>query len=247
MEIRDQITAWDIVGIIADIQTSFTENYKKLESKYNWSLSNDARLQVIFNCCDLAANARLSMAILYFSKSNGMLSQDWWQKWAGYSDKAFTRVPDFKVYADDKSRQYIHRIQEQLLIAAQIYIESFLRSLGRQFGIDENQFWKLKTALLETKLKFEKEDLVPITVSQYLKNSLHNKGLHYDSVNQEKEFSIDKYNFAFKHNDPVKISWDHIKALLIANSELLYKIIDTPLVSTLPAYSDKNVVILTDQ
>jgi hypothetical protein len=198
---------------------------------------------VIFNCYDLAANARLSRAILYFSKSNGMISQKWWQKWAGYSDKTFTRVPDFKVYVDDKSRQYIHRIQEQLLITAQIYIESFLCSLGRQFGIDENQFWKLKTALLETKLKFEKEDLVPITVSQYL----NNKELHYDSVNQEKEFSIDKYNFAFKHNDPVNISWDHIKALSIANSELLYKIIDTPLVSILPAFSDKNLVILTDQ
>jgi hypothetical protein len=59
MEIRSQITAWDIVGVIADIQTSFTENYKKLESKYEWRLSDDARLQVIFNCGDLANSTNL--------------------------------------------------------------------------------------------------------------------------------------------------------------------------------------------
>jgi hypothetical protein len=246
LEIRHQITAWDILGIIADVQTSFTENFKRLESKYNWLLAEDARLQIVFNCSDLAANARLSIAILYFSKSNGMVSQDWWQKWAAYSDKSFSRISDFKLYVDDKSRQYIHRIQEQLLITSQIYIESFLRSLGRQFGIDENQFWKLKERLLEKKLKFNKEELLALAASQYLKNSLHNKGLHYDPLNNEKEFVIDGYSFSFRHNMPIQISWDHIKALLIANSELLYKIIDSSQVSSMPSFSDKNIVILTD-
>lgn len=246
MQVRQQISLWDIIGVIADIQTSFTENFKRLEKKYDWTL-RDARLQVVFNCCDLAANARLNIAILGYTKSNGLTEKEWWQKWCGYSPESFHRIPKFELYVDDKCRQYTHRVQEQLIVTTQIYIEAFLRNLARQFNIDENKFWSLKKKFLVNTLKLNQDELIPLTVFQYLKNSLHNKGLHYDTNYPDQEFEINGYSFNFKHNDIVKISWDHIKELIIANSDLLYKIIDRSDVSSLPSFTDKNVVVLTDK
>jgi len=248
MEISDKITMWDIIGVIADIQTSFTEHYKTLELKYDWSLSEDARLQIVFNCCDLAANSRLSIAILGFTKTNGMLTQEWWEKWAGYNKGSLLNIPDFKLYVDDKGRQYIHRIREQLLVTTQIYIESFIRNLAREFEIDENLFRELKRKFLIEILNLSEEELTPITVFQHLKNSLHNKGIHYDKkYSEDKNYEINGYSFNFKHTSPIIISWQHIRELLIANSNLIFKIIENPKVSELKSFTDKNVTILDDE
>lgn len=53
---RMQHSAYDIIGFIADVQTSFTENFKTLQNKYDWKVP-DARLLVLLNCADVAANA----------------------------------------------------------------------------------------------------------------------------------------------------------------------------------------------
>ena len=161
MEINYEISVWDIIGVIADIQTSYTDNFKALESKYAWDLP-DARLQVLFNCCDLAANARLNIAILMFAKANGLSNKDWWENWCAYPQQAFKRIPDFNLYVDDKCRQYTHRVQEQLMFNCQIYIESFIRNLARKFGIDENQYWNLKNQFLINILNFNQVELEPL-------------------------------------------------------------------------------------
>ena len=157
MNIKNKISLWEIIGYIADIQLSFIENFKIIESKYKWTFP-DARLQVLFNCCDLSANARLNISVLGYAKSNGLSEIEWWVKWAAYSNAAFTKIPKFELYVDDKCRQYIHRVQEQLMTTTQIYIESFLRNLARQFNIDENQFWRLKKKFLERFLNFRKNN-----------------------------------------------------------------------------------------
>jgi len=242
---REKITWWDIIGLIADIQTSFTENYKKLIGKYKWSVP-DARALVLINCMELSANARLSMGMIGYTTSNGMDTKDWWEKWCGYSPHSFNGIPNFKVHVDDKCRQYSHRIQEQLMITTYVYIESFLRNLARQFEINEKELWKIKEALLQNILLFSKDDLKPLVIYQYLRNSQHNKGIHYNEKYPNMEFDLNGYKFIFKHNTIVMISWDHIKELLIANSELLYKIIDNPKVSTLRKFDERNIVILRD-
>ena len=246
MLIKKDLSLFDIIGFIADIQTSFTENYKRLENKYDWKLP-DARLSVLYNCLDVSANARLSVGLLACAKSYGLSDKDWWGKWALYdASVAFNRCPDFKIFVDDKCRQYIHRVQEQLLTTIQIYIESFLRNLGRQFDINEVYFWKLKEKLLEKILKFKNDELAALSAYQHLRNSLHNRGIHFNENYPDLELDINGYKFIFKHKESIKISWEHIRALLIANSDLLNKIIDSSKVSRLVSFNDQNVVILTD-
>jgi len=245
MEINYEISIWDIVGVIADIQTSYTDNFKALESIYDWKLP-DARLQVLFNCCDLAANARLNIATLMFAKSNGLSNKEWWEKWCAYAPQAFSRISDFNLYVDDKCRQYTHRVQEQLLINSQIYMESFIRNLARKFGVDENKYWSLKKKFLVETLNFSQDELAPLDTLQYLKNTLHNKGIHYNKNNQNISFSINECVFNFIHSEPVMFGWSHIKVLLIANSNLLFNIINSEKVCNLLNFDEQNVVILND-
>lgn len=246
MPIREKISLWDIIGVIADVQTGFTEKFKKLQKDNAWTLP-DARLQVMFNCLELAANARLSIAILASAKSNGLSSKDWWEKWAGYSPLSFDNIPNFTLYVEDKSRQYVHRVQEQLQTTTQIYTESFLRNLARQFNITEVEFWRLKKSLLEDTLGFNQDDLKSIIVFQHLKNSLHNKGLHYNEKRPTLSFEINGLIFDFTHGQPVMISWDHIKELLLANGEFLLQVIENLKVRRLLSFNERNVIILTDE
>lgn len=243
-KVPKEITWWDIIGVTADIQTSFTENYKELVDKYNWKLP-DARVQVFYNNMDLAANARLNIGLIGFAVNEG-IDKEWWAKWLGYSPEAFKKIPDFDTYIKDKCRQYTHRVQEQLMINTNIYIEGFLRNLSRQFSINENELWKIKKRLLEEKLGLTKEELKPITVYQHLRNSLHNKGVHYNEKYPKEQFEINGYEYYFEHNKVVMTSWNHIKELIVANSELLFKIINNPKVNSLPSFDEKNVVVIKD-
>ena len=246
MKPKPHLSIYDIVGLIADVQTSYTNNLKTLQGKYGWKVP-DARLQVFFNCFEVAANARLSVGLLSFARANGLESKDWWGKWTCYeSDRAFDKWPDFKTFVDDKSRQFLHRTQEQMLISIQIYIESFLRSLARQFRIDRKEFWQLKKEFLMQTLGFSDSDLVPFTVYQHLRNSLHNKGLHYNARFSSLAFNINGYDFVFTHGQGVKISWEHIRELQIASSNLLLKINEHSRVSCLPQFDEENVIILAD-
>lgn len=240
------LSSYDIIGHIAEIQTSYTENFKKLQSKYVWKVP-DARLQVFFNCFEVAANARLSVGLLAFARANGLESKDWWGKWTCYdSERAFDSWQDFKTFVDDKSRQSVHRVQEQLLVSVQIYVESFLRSLARQFHIDKKEFWRLKKDFLQDFLGIGVDELVPLSAYQHMRNSLHNKGLHYNANYPNLAFNINGYEFTFNHGQVVKISWEHIRELQVATSNLLLGINEHPKVNCLPPFEDKNVVLITD-
>ncbi|MFI5341120.1 MAG: hypothetical protein ACHQ7N_14955 [Candidatus Methylomirabilales bacterium] len=244
---KPQLSSYDIIGFIADIQTSYTDNFKKLQGMYGWKVP-DARLQVFFNCLEVAANARLGMGLLAFARANGLGGKDWWGKWACYDeDRAFNNLPDFGTFVDDKCRQFAHRTQEQLLVSVQIYTEAFLRSLARQFRIDRKQFWQLKKDFLQDVLGFGTHDIEPLTVYQHLRNSLHNKGLHYNNNYPRLAFDINGYNFGFTHGQAVKISWEHVRELQIATSNLLLKINEHSKVNCLPNFNEENVVIITDE
>jgi hypothetical protein len=137
-------------------------------------------------------------------------------------------------------------VQEQLLVSAWVYVEGFLRSLARQFGQDPKEFWRLKEDFLQKTLSLSEKDLLPLTVYQNLRNSLHNKGLHFNSRLPKLNFVIGGYEFRFDQRQPVKISWEHIRELLVANSALLLTIMERPKVGQLAAFMDRNVVILAD-
>jgi len=157
-------SAYDIIGFIADIQTSFTENFKILLEKYGWKVP-DVRLTVLLNCADVAANARMGVGLLEFARANGLDSKEWWKKWTYYdADRSFHCWPEFKTYADDKSRQFIHRIQEHLLVKVWVNAESFLRNLARQFHMDYTQFWQIKKDFLQ---KFLNLAVMILAHSQY--------------------------------------------------------------------------------
>ena len=99
---KPELSAYDIIGAVADIQTSYTENYKMLEHAYQWK-AVDARLQVFFQSCEVAGNARLGIALLVFAKDNGLRSKGWWGKWACYDEeRAFNSWPNFQTFVDDK-------------------------------------------------------------------------------------------------------------------------------------------------
>jgi hypothetical protein len=244
---QSQLSIYDIIGVMADVQTSYTDNYKALEGKYHWK-AIDARLQVFFQCFEVAGNARLSIALIAFAKGNGLDTKEWWGKWACYDhDRAFNRWPHFKTFVDDKSRQFIHRAQEQMLVSIQIYIESFLRNLARQFKVDPKEFWKLKSDFMQAILGLTAADLVPLTVYQHLRNSLHNKGIHHNVKYPDMTFDVGGFVFHFRHGQPVKISWEHIRELQIANSNLLLKICEHTRVDCLPPVDAQNIVVLTDE
>ena len=243
---KSHLSIYDIIGAVADVQTSYTDNYKALESNYHWK-AVDARLQVFFQCFEVAGNARLSIALLACAKGNGLDTKEWWGKWASYDqNRAFNRWPHFKTFVDDKSRQFIHRVQEQLLVSIQIYIESFLRSLARQFSIDPKEFWKLKSDFLQAILGLTTDELVPLTVYQHLRNSLHNKGVHHNAKYPDLTFDIGGFRFCFRHGQPAMISWEHIRELQIANSNLLLKICEHSNVNCLRPIDAPNIVVLTD-
>jgi hypothetical protein len=240
-------SAYDIIGFIADVQTNYTENFKLLESIHHWR-AIDARLQVFFQCADVAGNARLSVALLTFARANGLKTKDWWGQWACYdAERAFSRWPQFETFVEDKSRQFIHRVQEQLLVSIQIYIESFLRHLARQFNVDRNQFWQLKEDFLRAVLGIAATDVTPLTVYQHLRNSLHNKGIHYNAKSPDIALDIGGYPFIFKHGKIVSISWEHIRELQLANSTLLRTICEHPKVTSLPEFEAHNIVVLSDE
>jgi len=245
MQIKNEISLYDMIGFIADIQTSFTENFKELENKFNWQVT-DARLQVFFNCSDLAANSRLSLSLLGYSKKQ-LFDQEWWGEWACYDiSRAFTRIPDFGLYVNDKCRQLTHRTQEQLLVTTQIYIEAFIRNLAKQHSVKEDIFWDLRKSFLIGTLGFTSDELKPLTVYQHLKNTLHNMGLHNNPKYPELEFDIDGCQFLFKQDEGVKIGWEHVRGLIIANSDLLKRIVTHQKVCSLPEFFHKNVVVLRD-
>lgn len=240
------LSAYDIIGFIADIQTSFTENFKILDEKYEWKIP-DARLLVLLNCAEVAANARMGVGLLEFAKANGLDSKDWWDKWTCYdSHRSFARWPDFKVFVDDKSRQFIHRLREHLLITIQMNTESFLRNLARQFDQDHKEFWKLKKGLLEGVLRLSSHELMPLAVYQHLRNCLHNKGLHYNNNYPNLEFEINEFVFLFSHGEEVKISWEHIRELQVETSRMLMKIIEHPKVTSLPPFKEETIVLIID-
>jgi hypothetical protein len=125
-------------------------------------------------------------------------------------------------------------------------IESFLRHLARQFNVDRNEFWRLKEDFLQAVLGIAATDLTPLTVYQHLRNSLHNKGIHYNAKYPDLAFNIGGYPFTFKHGKTVMISWEHIRQLQLANSTLLRTICEHPKVTLLPEFEAHNIVVLHD-
>lgn len=140
----------------------------------------------------------------------------------------------------------MHRVQEQIFIFVQIYVESFVRSLARQMKTERNEFWKLKQDFLQGILGFTPHELVPLSVYQHLRNSLHNKGLHHNPKYADLDFTIDDRTFQFSHGHAVKISWEHVGALQLATAALLAKIVELPEVYRLPAFPDANLVMIED-
>ena len=245
--LRAEISFWDIIKSVDSIHISYSEKLRNLQAKYEWTIL-DARSLVFYNICSLAENLSLTLTAIIFTKHNGLHSKDWWRDWAGYQDvdRAFRQIPDFDTYINDQVRQMIHRVQEQLAITTQIYIEAFIRNTARQMGIEQNMFWKLKKAFLVDELGLTEEEILPLTIFQNLKNSLHNKGIHYNEREGELRFNLDSFEFAFDHTEAVKMGWDHYRVLLLAASEVLLMIVEHPKVVALPEYSDRNIVVLKE-
>jgi len=223
--------------------------HKKLEliqSKYGWS-TLDARVLVFYNLCSLTENLGLILSTIFFAKGNGLHSKQWWKGWAGYQDQAFRKIPDFDTYVNDQVRQSIHRVQEQLVFTSQIYIEAFIRNTSRQLGIERDAFWQLKRDFLKAQLGLSDDDLLPITILQHLRNTIHNKGIHHSPRNPQLRYNLNGYVFSFDHDQAVMVSWDHYSELLLATSEVLLKIVENPKVVALPEYSDKNIVVIQDE
>lgn len=189
----------------------------------------------------------LGVGLLEFARANGLDSKEWWKKWTYYdSDRSFHCWSDFKTFADDKSRQFMHRIREHLLVTIQVNTESFLRNLARQFQMDYNQFWRLKKDFLQEVLKLGSDELDPLSAYQHLRNSLHNKGLHYNIQYPDLTFDINGCVFSFTHGNEVMISWEHIRELQVATSNIIMKIIEHPKVRNLPQFNEETVVIIVD-
>ena len=244
---NSEITFWDIIKSIDPIHISCAQKLDHIQATYGWS-SLDARTLVFYNICSLAENLTLTLQTIIFTKHNGLHDKAWWGTWGGYQDvdRAFRNIPDFDTYVDDQVRQMIHRVQEQLVFTTQIYIEAFIRNTARQLGIEQNMFWKLKREFLIKALGFSDDDLLPITILQNLRNTIHNKGIHYNQAENELRFVLNGFEFAFDHEQPVQVSWDHYRELLLASSALLLKIVEHPKVLALPEYSDKNIIVLRD-
>lgn len=244
---KDEISFWDIIKSIDPVHISCYQKLHYIQGKYAWS-TLDARLLVFLNTCSLAENLTLTLQTIIFTKHNGLHTKEWWHTWGGYQDvdKAFRDIPDFDGYVNSQIRQMIHRVQEQLFYTAQMYMEAFIRNTARQLGIEQNQFWKLKRDFLVKKLGFTDQELLPLTIAQNLRNTFHNKGIHYNQSESELRFVLNGYEFAFDHTEPVKLSWDHYRELLLASSDLLLKIVEHPIVVALPEYSDKNIVVIRD-
>ncbi len=243
--VRIHISFWDIIKSIDPIHISCAEKLNYVQNKYDWN-TLDARATVFYNICSLSENLNLTLSAIIFTKHNGLHKKEWWHDWAGYADvdKAFRNIPDFDTYADDQVRQMIHRVQEQLAVTTQIYLEAFIRNTARQFGIEQNMFWRLKKAFLVDTLEMSDKDLLPLTIYQNLKNSLHNKGIHYNEKDGKLRFILEGYEFNFDHDHAVRISWDHYRVLILASCETLLKIVENPKVLALPEYSDRNIVVI---
>jgi hypothetical protein len=247
MIIKERISIYDIIGYIADVQTCYTENVKKLMSEYGWKVP-DMRLQVFLNSLEVISNARFGVGLMAFAQSNGVYNKDWWETWTLYDkDRAFKNWPDFKTFVDAQCRQYLFKIRELWLVTVQIFTESFLRSLARQLNLEREKFWMLKRDFLQGFLNFSDDDLVPFTVYQHLRNTLHNKGCHYNEKYPQLDLDINGYKFKFEHGQAAQISWEHIRELQIGISNLLLRINEHPKVNCLSPMDDKNIVVINDE
>jgi len=154
----------DMIRTIDEIKISFINNLNKIDKIYNWS-ELDARKTIFLTCIDLCEQLMLSLALLEHFKSNGLYDKKWWIDWKLISPEMLNdKIQNFNVYVQDRCQTFVGTILDQLFILSQIYIESFIRNLGRQFLIEENEFWKLKKHFLLKNLNLLEEDLVPLIV-----------------------------------------------------------------------------------
>jgi hypothetical protein len=88
-------------------------------------------------------------------------------------------------------------------------------------------YWKLTDEILGqcSILKTGTEKNI-LTAFAYLRNSLHNNGIHR---NDDLELEIDQIKFKFIKDSPVECaSWEHIVVLLKANVDVLEKVLLSP-------------------
>jgi hypothetical protein len=243
-EIKEHISLWDIIKSLDQVHIAFRTKYYAILDKYGW-VPTDARGVVFYSICSLIENISLTITTIGFASHHGLKTRDWWYKYAAFDvNKAFKDDVQFETYVDDQCRQMVHRLQEQLATTSQIYIEAFIRNTARQLGIEHNVYWRLKERFFTKELGLYDDDLLPITIFQNLKNSLHNKGIHYNEQQSKLQFILNDFDYKFEHTQIVRLSWDHYRNLLIATSEVLYKIVTHPKVATLPSYEDRNIVVI---
>jgi hypothetical protein len=225
---KENLSVAEIMQLLQEVQLAWGKTFRHLHNAHGWKVP-DARLQVFHSCSTVVGHARFSMGLVTFARTNGAKEKAWWEKWTLYdAEQSFKDWPKFETFVDDSCRQYVHRVQEQIFIFVQIYVESFLRSLARQMKSERNEFWKLKQDFLEGVLGLTSDELVPLSVYQHLRNSLHNKGLHHNPKYTDLLFKIDDWTFQFSHGHAVQISWEHIGALQLATAALLAQIVELP-------------------
>jgi hypothetical protein len=240
---REAISIFDAIGVIADIQTGFIDSFKEANKIYN---IKDFRCNVFFSCYDLVTNSRLILSMLGYSLSNGMQTEDWWIKWGCYYSLALEKIPDFSIYVKDKTGQLLWHTRDTISQNLFIYVEGFLRTVSRQLGIEGKDLYTVRDNLLKKSLGFTDDEVIPLIIYQHLRNSVHNKGLHFNPKYPHVKYKLNKYKYEFKHDEKFYFDWYMLGELLLEINKILWKIVNHEKIKQIATVTDKNFIVRYD-
>jgi hypothetical protein len=237
---RDSISIFGAIGVIEDIQTGFIDSFKRANKIYD---IKDFRCNIFFSCFDLVTNSRLTLAMLGYSLSTGMLKKEWWLKWGCYHPLSFENIPDFNIYVHDKTGQLLWHTRDTITLNLFIYIEGFIRKIARQKGIESKDLYSIRNSLLKNLLGLAEEEITPLIIFQHLRNSIHNKGIHFNLNYLHAKYKLGQYDYEFKHDEKFFFDWQMLGELLIHMNKLLWKIVNHEQIKQLELVSDKNFIV----
>lgn len=240
---KDSISIFDAIGVVADIQTGFIDSFREANKIYD---IKDFRCNIFFSCFDLVTNSRLTMAMLEYSLSNGMQTKEWWLKWGCYNPLSLESIPDFNIYVNDKTGQLLWHTRDTIALNLFIYIEGFIRTIARQKGIESKDLYFIRDKLLKEFLGFEDDEITPLIIYQHLKNSGHNKGIHFNLKYPHAKYKLGRYEYEFNHGEKFYFDWQMLRELLIQMNSLLWKIVNHEQIKQLELVTDKNFIVMYD-
>jgi hypothetical protein len=118
--------------------------------------------------------------------------------------------------------------------------------VSRQLGIEGKDLYTVRDNLLKKSLGFTDDEVIPLIIYQHLRNSVHNKGLHFNPKYPHVKYKLNKYKYEFKHDEKFYFDWYMLGELLLEINKILWKIVNHEKIKQIATVTDKNFIVRYD-